>query len=132
MHIAYLLHCRFHTTVYGGFELQPSPQYRTHTTTTSISETKQWSSNSQTPNRFVLFTSGLINITLPHSSDFITLHHGRNAIIAAVDTTGTGHISTYPSEEVTVVYQLPFKEDVAPEYEVLGEGACEREILDDE
>lgn len=80
--------------------------------------------------RFVLFTSGTINVTLPHSSDYAVVRHDRNAIVVAVDTIGTGHISKYPSDSITITYQLPFKGGIPPSHAVLYEGPCKGGIVE--
>lgn len=49
---------------------------------------------------------------------------GANAVLFAADTTGTGHISTYPSDQATVSLQIHFADDLVPGYKVLHQGPC--------
>lgn len=37
-----------------------------------------------------------------------------------------GHFTEFPGDEPTVLIQVPFAGDTAPEHTVLGEGPCER------
>lgn len=74
--------------------------------------------------------SGLIHITLPvpatgnSSLDEAWILGGASGLLVAVDTIGTGHISTYPSDLSTVTFQIPLAGGIVPEYTVLSQGPC--------
>jgi len=81
-------------------------------------------------NRIVVFMSGLAHITLPYpasrnsSLNEAWVAGGAEGLIVAVDTIGTGHITTYPLDVRTVSLQIPFKENIVPAHRVLYEGPC--------
>ena len=82
-------------------------------------------------NRWVIFLSGLAHITLPESDDEAWIHGGKEGAILALDTAAVsaqGHYTEYPSDEVTVALQVPFKE--VPGHRVLHRGACEGREVD--
>lgn len=76
------------------------------------------------------FLSGLIHLTLPYpastnsSENEVWVVGGANGLIVAVDTQGSGHISTYPSDMATIAFQIPISEGLVPSYEVLNSGPC--------
>ena len=79
----------------------------------------------------VAFMSGLAHITLPvpiHSDatlDEAWVPGGMDGLIIAVDTKGTGHITTYPLDEPTVALQIAFgSADGVPAHEVVSSGPC--------
>jgi len=80
--------------------------------------------------RIVVFLSGLAHISLPYpASRNVSLNEawvagGAEGLIVAVDTVGTGHITTYPLDVRTVVLQFPFKDDIIPAHRVLYQGPC--------
>jgi len=74
----------------------------------------------------VHFLSGLAHITLPDdTTQDLWLVGGAGGLVFATDTAGAGHITTYPSDQLTVGVVAPFEGGRVPAYEVLGEGACE-------
>lgn len=82
--------------------------------------------------RLVSFLSGLAHITLPSPSpdskageDEAWITGGAYGLLVALDTEGTGHVTTYPGDEATVSLQIPFGDagDV-PAHEVLADGPC--------
>ncbi|KAI9740277.1 MAG: hypothetical protein M1834_004855 [Cirrosporium novae-zelandiae] len=78
--------------------------------------------------QLVAFFSGMAHITLPDSSDSSDeawILGGANGLIVAVDTTGSGHITTYPSDEQTIALQIAFAGEAIPPHTVLKTGACE-------
>lgn len=80
--------------------------------------------------RWVAFLSGLAHISLPHSDKEAWIRGGKEGTILALDTasvSGDGHITKYPSDEVTVALQLPLKEKKVPGHQVLHGGACKGE-----
>lgn len=82
-------------------------------------------------NRWVIFLSGLAHITLPESDDEAWIHGGKEGAILALDTAAVsaqGHNTKYPSDEVTVALQVPFKE--VPGHRVLHRRACEGREVD--
>lgn len=79
--------------------------------------------------RWVVFLSGLAHITLPHSDKEAWIRGGKEGAILALDTANVsddGHITKYPSDEVTVAMQVPLKKKV-PGHRVLHSGACKGE-----
>ncbi|KZM25676.1 uncharacterized protein EKO05_0003279 [Ascochyta rabiei] len=76
--------------------------------------------------QIVHFVSGLAHITLPDDPDRdLWLVGGVGGLLLAVDTTGTGHITRYPSDQHTVGLLAPFEGGRVPEYEVVKNGGCE-------
>jgi hypothetical protein len=74
--------------------------------------------------QLVVFLTGLIHITLPNSTDDAWISGGTTqSVIIATDTTGIGHISTYPSNHSTLALQIPFAQGPPP-YRVLNSGPC--------
>ena len=77
-----------------------------------------------------MFLSGLAHITLPHPvSSNATLDEawivgGTDGLIVAVDTIGTGHITTYELDVKTVALQIPFTGKTVPAHSVVYEGPC--------
>lgn len=75
--------------------------------------------------------SGLAHVTLPvpvygnSSLDEAWIVGGADGFIIAVDTEGTGHITTYPTDQPTLSLQMPFASmrDM-PTYSVVREGPC--------
>ena len=75
--------------------------------------------------QIVHFLSGVAHITLPDdASQELWLVGGVGGLLFAADTTGTGHITTYPSDQETVGLVAPFEGGRVPGYEVVREGAC--------
>jgi hypothetical protein len=74
--------------------------------------------------RLFVLLSGLAHITLPTSSDDAWIVEGLNPLVVAVDTTGIGHYTTYPSDKETIALQFPFAEGKIPAHKVLKDGAC--------
>lgn len=74
--------------------------------------------------RYVVFTSGLANITLPYYPDIAVVHGGSKGIIFAADTTGDGHVTTYPGDKPTIALQIPVEGGVPPNHTVLYSGPC--------
>ncbi len=76
--------------------------------------------------QIVHFVSGAAHITLPDdSSQDLWVLGGAGGLLFATDTTGSGHITRYPSDEETVGLLAPFEGDVVPPYAVVKEGGCE-------
>jgi hypothetical protein len=81
--------------------------------------------------QIVHFVAGLAHITLPASpagengTQELWIVGGAGGLLIAVDTTGTGHITRYPSDQETVGILAPFEGGRIPDYEVVKEGACE-------
>lgn len=81
--------------------------------------------------QLVAFFSGLAHVTLPvptsanSSQNEAWILGGADGLIIAVDIRGTGHITTYPSDQTTVSLQIPFgSEEAIPAYRVLSQGPC--------
>ena len=81
------------------------------------------------------FVSGLAHVTLPNdasredaasdnSTQELWIVGGAGGLLIAADTTGSGHITRYPSDQETVGILAPFQGGRVPAYEVVGEGAC--------
>ncbi|KAJ4983627.1 small secreted protein [Stagonosporopsis vannaccii] len=78
--------------------------------------------------QLVHFLSGLAHVTLPNdTTQDLWLVGGPGGLVFATDTTGPGHITTYPSDQQTVGIVAPFEGARVPGYEVLREGGCEGE-----
>jgi hypothetical protein len=81
--------------------------------------------------QIVHFVSGLAHITLPansisgNSGQELWVVGGAGGLLIAADTTGSGHITRYPSDHETVGIVAPFEGGTIPEYEVVKEGACQ-------
>lgn len=76
--------------------------------------------------QIVHFVSGLAHITLPDDAEQdLWLLGGAGGLLFAADTTGGGHVTTYPSDQATVGIVAPFEGGKIPGYEVVREGACE-------
>ncbi|KAI0338965.1 hypothetical protein BDW22DRAFT_1362300 [Trametopsis cervina] len=74
--------------------------------------------------QLVIFLSGLAHITLPHAPQSVWAFGGAEGLIFAVDTTGTGHNTSYPGPIPTVALQIPLAGGVLPPYSVVHEGPC--------
>ncbi|KAJ6443755.1 small secreted protein [Purpureocillium lavendulum] len=77
--------------------------------------------------QFVLFTSGLIHITLPNGTDEAWIQGGKYGLIIAADTADVsthGHRTRYPSAADTVGIQFPIKPGTKFEYKRLHHGPC--------
>lgn len=64
------------------------------------------------------------HITLPDSTDEAWITGGRYGLVFADDVNTTGHYTTFPSAEETVLLGLPVMGGKEPDHEVLHEGAC--------
>lgn len=79
--------------------------------------------------RYVAFTAGKAVISFPNSSAEATIYGGRNGLILATDIASVsiyGHITKYPSDQVTVLLQIPLANNKVPDHTVLHEGPCRR------
>jgi hypothetical protein len=75
--------------------------------------------------QLVHFLSGVAHITVPQDALIdLWLIGGKSGLLFAVDTTGPGHISRYPSDQDTVAITAPFAGGKLPKYEILSEGPC--------
>ncbi|KIP09641.1 hypothetical protein PHLGIDRAFT_11779 [Phlebiopsis gigantea 11061_1 CR5-6] len=74
--------------------------------------------------QLVVFLSGVAHVTLPHGTGDAFVVGGADGTIIAVDTTGTGHNTSYPSNAATRALQIPFAGGVVPPHTVLFSGAC--------
>ncbi|KAJ5564319.1 hypothetical protein N7513_000561 [Penicillium frequentans] len=77
--------------------------------------------------QWVIFMSGLANITLPNSTTSALVQGGKNGAILALDTadvSSLGHVTKYPSNESTIVLEIPLGEEGIPGHTVLHSGAC--------
>ncbi|EIN03556.1 hypothetical protein PUNSTDRAFT_146994 [Punctularia strigosozonata HHB-11173 SS5] len=75
--------------------------------------------------QYVIFSAGLAHVTLPASPGveaFVV--GGSQGLIVAVDTTGSGHNTSYPSAEQTIAFQVPFADGLVPDHTVLNSGPC--------
>ena len=76
--------------------------------------------------RLVVFLTGLAHVTLPanSSSDAWIVGGSAASLVVAADTTGGGHITTYPSDETTLSLQIPLEGDGLLPHKVIGNEAC--------
>lgn len=72
----------------------------------------------------MVFLSGVAHVTLPYGTDEAYVVGGPDGTIIAVDATGTGHNTSYPSNMETRALQIAFTDGVIPPYEVLSSGPC--------
>lgn len=63
-------------------------------------------------------------VTLPNNTGAAYVTGGSNGIIIAVDTVGTGHYTSYPSNSETIGFFTPFKDGAYPAHSVIAEGPC--------
>lgn len=76
------------------------------------------------PMLFVLL-SGLAHVTFPYNDHELWIQGGtEGGLIVANDIQGIGHFTEYPGKEESVALQLPFKDGIVPDHEVVGRGAC--------
>ncbi|KAI0084839.1 hypothetical protein BDY19DRAFT_909581 [Irpex rosettiformis] len=76
--------------------------------------------------QLVAFLSGTIHITIPTDpSAEAWVQGGINGLILALDTTGSGHNTSYPGNVETRALQIPFDEGFVPDHVVLYEGPCQ-------
>ena len=68
--------------------------------------------------------SGLGHITLPTSSDEAWIVGGRYGLVFADDANTTGHYTTFPGRDDTIILGLPTANGQQPSHQVLHEGAC--------
>lgn len=82
------------------------------------------------PDRYVGFVSGKAVVTLPNGTDTATIYGGKHGLIFAADTKDKstyGHITKYPSQDVTVLFQIPAANNQVPEHVVLHDGPCDED-----
>ncbi|PVI04042.1 hypothetical protein DM02DRAFT_640256 [Periconia macrospinosa] len=77
--------------------------------------------------QIVHFLSGLAYLTLPHNDTEAWVVGGVGGLLFAVDTTGTGHRTQYPSDQETIAFTAPFAEGKIPDHKVLFDGPCSGE-----
>ncbi|KAF2476844.1 uncharacterized protein BDR25DRAFT_300010 [Lindgomyces ingoldianus] len=72
--------------------------------------------------QIVHFLSGVAHLTLPHNdSAEAWVLGGVGGLLFAFDTTGTGHITRYPSDAETVAITAPFEGGKIPGHIVLAD-----------
>ncbi|ORY06151.1 hypothetical protein BCR34DRAFT_571545 [Clohesyomyces aquaticus] len=75
--------------------------------------------------QLVHFLSGVAHLTLLHDDKAEAwIVGGVGGLLFAVDTTGTGHITRYPSDQETVAFTGPFEGGKIPGHVVLADGPC--------
>ncbi|KAL6702548.1 hypothetical protein ACN47E_001545 [Coniothyrium glycines] len=75
--------------------------------------------------QLVHFISGAAHITLPfNDTASLWLMGGKGGLLFAVDTTGSGHITRYPSDQETLAITAPFANGLVPDHEVVADGPC--------
>ncbi|KAI0795302.1 hypothetical protein BC629DRAFT_1506764 [Irpex lacteus] len=75
--------------------------------------------------QLVTFLSGVIHITLPNDPTASAyLVGGIDGNILALDTDGSGHNTSYPSNAETRALQIPFNRGRIPEHTVVHTGPC--------
>lgn len=91
--------------------------------------TRKADSGGHITNRWVVFTTGYIHITLPcnKTSQEAWIKGGANGLILAADTAQVskkGHITTYPSDFTTIGITIPLEDGKVPGHTVLHSGQC--------
>lgn len=81
--------------------------------------------------RWVIFTSGFVELTMPNNTGTAYVRGGQNGIIIAADTVGTGHYASYPTNDETVTLFIPFEGGAYPAHTVVAEGPCVGNQLQD-
>ncbi|KAG6006229.1 hypothetical protein E4U21_007191 [Claviceps maximensis] len=79
--------------------------------------------------QYVLFLSGLAQISLHQGDEQVWLHGGKHGLIIAADTadrTKNGHRTQYPSAADTISVEIPIRDRQGFKYTVLHPGACRR------
>jgi hypothetical protein len=77
--------------------------------------------------RFVFYTSGLIRLSIPNTTEEAWVHGGKYGLIYAQDlanASSTGHLTEYVSEEATVVMVTPLASGTELKHTVLHSGGC--------
>ncbi|KAI9667404.1 MAG: hypothetical protein M1821_000219 [Bathelium mastoideum] len=76
--------------------------------------------------QLVVYLTGLAHITLPanSSSEAWVLGGSGTSLVIATDTTGGGHLTSYPSDDTTVYLQIPLGDNTIPAHTVLCDDAC--------
>jgi hypothetical protein len=75
--------------------------------------------------QLVHFLSGVAHLTLPQDASIeLWVVGGKGGLLFATDTTGIGHVTTYPSDQETVALTAPFADGRIPEHEVINQGPC--------
>ena len=63
-------------------------------------------------------------MTFPFSDEELWIREGVHSLIVANDVKGIGHFTEYPGGKESVALQVPFKDGVVPEHEVVGRDTC--------
>lgn len=82
--------------------------------------------------RLVYFTSGLIHITLPNSTDEVWVQGGKYGLILAADTpdvSAHGHRTQYPGDATSIALQVPLSAEAKLDYVLLHNGSCTLEDM---
>ncbi|KAG5926016.1 hypothetical protein E4U42_003726 [Claviceps africana] len=77
--------------------------------------------------QFVVFLSGLAQISLYEGDEQVWVHGGKYGLIIAADTadrTKNGHRTQYPSASDTIAMEIPIRDREGFKYSVLHSGAC--------
>lgn len=75
----------------------------------------------------MLFTTGLIHITLPNGTDETWIQGGKYGLIIAADTkdvSAHGHRTEYPGAADTIALQVPLRDGAKFDYVLLHPGPC--------
>jgi len=65
---------------------------------------------------------GLAHVRLPDGTGDLWIEEGD--VIVAVDTEGAGHYTDYPLDIESHALQVPFKDGVVPEHEIVANQPC--------
>jgi len=63
-------------------------------------------------------------VTFPFNDEELWIREGVQSLLVANDVQGVGHFTEYPGEKESVALQVPFKDNIVPDHEVVGRGAC--------
>lgn len=84
-------------------------------------------------NRYNAVLSGTLRVTIPNSSQQVTVPGGKYGLIIAVDTahvSKTGHVSSIIGKEELTALMMPTANGKIPPHKVIHGRACEKRDLE--
>ncbi len=80
-----------------------------------------------------MILSGTLRITIPGSSQEVTVVSGKRSLLIAADTADvsrTGHVSSLVGEEEGTSLMIPTANNEIPPHRVIHAGACQEQDLE--